>query len=132
MNRRGNLVHDPHEIEARKDANLNPDEGSEDDLTIEMANPHGNPHGRMDSHHAMVEGSPEEERGETAAEEQAEDMGLAPSTHQMVSPSRASSDQPEESLAHKLFVPSDEGKPGIRGKVAAKMKAAMLLKGKKT
>lgn len=112
MNRRMSILNDPEEMEMRKDANLNPDEGSQDDLTIAIAK--------------GDEGSPEEEGMETAADEAVEDgdRGLAPAT----SPDKASSDQPEESIAHKLFVKSDEGRPGIRGKVAAKMKAAMALR----
>ncbi len=114
MNRRMKLAGDVDHDEM-KDANLNPDEGSQDDLDI--ARELGDASGSDQEAPPDMDGMAPDTSG------MADDMDQAPivqDEEQMPSGNQAS-------LADydKMFTKDDVGKPGIRGKAAAKMMAAM-------
>lgn len=125
MKKRANLVgmedHDP----MMKNADLNYDEGSQDQLDI-----HNILHGKDE------EGSPEEELGESASEEASEDSpdGLAPDIENeglKYDQAKNMTDKPvpmrDELMGH-MFNKDDMGKPGLRGKVAARVQQGMKKK----
>lgn len=98
------------EFAERKDADMNPDEGSEDDLTI----------ARMDKDDADNGLAPETEQEESMEAEAQE-----PEMQGQKSPDHAS-------VIEAIMSKDDLGKGGIRGKAAAKMMAALqALKGQK-
>lgn len=104
MNRRMKLAGDV-DLMDMKDANMNPDEGSQDDLNIQnMQSPENDTDGLAPdiSASAMDDGGVQFEKSQ-----------------EMPMPQ-----QNDEDKINSFFSPDDVGKPGIKGKAAALMAAA--------
>lgn len=107
QNRRMGLLGDlsPEEMDERKDANMNPDEGSQDDLSIAL----------------------DDNEGADGEDIQQNVDGMAPATTSSREVDQEGNMSPGMSI-DKFFAKDDVGKPGIRGKAAALMQKAMMKK----
>lgn len=105
MNRRMKLA-GGIDLEEMKDANMNPDEGSQDDLNIQnMKSPENDTDGLAPDISAVAQ----DDDGEVMFEKSKE---VPMPQHD------------EEAKINSFFSPDDVGKPGIKGKAAALMAAA--------